>query len=70
MRTRKIKAELPVEDLALLKQMAREQGITMTDVIRRSLWSLDYFARLKKRGETLLVEHKNGDVSRIVTDMF
>jgi hypothetical protein len=70
MKTKKIIAALPIEDLDLLRRMSEEQNISMTDVVRRGLQTLNFFWQVKKDGGRLLVEKANGRIHRVNHNCF
>jgi hypothetical protein len=70
MKTKKIIAALPIEDLDLLRRMSEEQNISMTDVVRRGLQTLNFFWQVKKDGGRLLVEKANGRIYRVNHNCF
>ena len=62
----RISANLPAEDFELLKVLAQRLGITMTDVIRRGIRTEKWFLELEDNDATLLVEEKDGKVSKVL----
>jgi hypothetical protein len=62
----KISANLPVEDVEVLKQLAAERRETMTGVLRDAIATEKYFADVISQGGKVLVEDARGVVHRVV----
>lgn len=64
--TVKISANLPADVFELLQRSAREQGITMTELIRRGITREDFLYEEHKKGSKLLIEDASGRLRELV----
>jgi len=62
----KISANLPIEDVEVLKQLAAQRRVTMTGVLRDAIATEKYLSDVLAQGGKVLVEDAKGVVHRVV----
>lgn len=63
---RRVSVNLPEEDFKLLKLLAGEFGMSMTDVIRRGIHDEQFFRSIRADKSKILVKSMDGSVSVVV----
>lgn len=64
--TVKISANLPVETLDVLRDLAARRGTTVTEALRRAIEMDSFLAFSESEGSKLLLEDKDKNISRIL----
>ena len=62
----KISFNLLESDFEMLDQLAKEQGITLADVIRKSLAMYDFMNTSVGNGSNILVEDKHHQMRKVI----
>jgi hypothetical protein len=61
----RLTADLPFAEINVLKELAAQQGVTMTEALRRAIATEGLLQERRKTGSKVLLE-KNGDLSELV----
>ncbi len=61
----KVTASLTDETAEAVERMARNRGVSVSEIIRQSIALREYFEEVLADGETLLVRDDNGDLERV-----
>jgi hypothetical protein len=61
----RVRVNIPRDELGELEALARLEGITVTDAIRRAIKSEIYLARRIHEGCALLLEDRKGQMFRV-----
>ena len=61
----KISFMLSADDFKILESLASDNGCVKSDVIRQGISYYKFFNDALKNGSTVLVEDKNGNVSKV-----
>lgn len=61
----RLTADLPVAEINALKELAAQQGVTLTEALRRAIATEGLLQERRKGGSKVLLE-KNGEISELV----
>lgn len=61
----RLTADLPVEEIDKLKELAAQQGVTLTEALRRAIATEGLLQERRKSGSKVLLE-KNGNLSELI----
>lgn len=66
---KKISAVIPTSDFELLKTLADEQNISMTDALRRALKTTDWLRQVKRdKGQIIIRDKDNREREAVLLD--
>jgi hypothetical protein len=66
MSTVKVSVNLPEESVKALKEIAKRDGVTMTEALRRSISLQQFVEDAQNKGGNILIEDRNNTVQRLV----
>jgi len=66
MGTVKVSVNLPEDSVASLKALAKREGISMTEALRRSISLQEFVDEQESEGSAILVKDKDDNVQRLV----
>lgn len=61
----RLTADLPLPEIEMLKELAAQQGVTMTEALRRAIATEGLLQKRRKAGSKVLLE-KGGQLSELV----
>lgn len=61
----KVTASLTAETAEAVERMARQRGVTVSEIIRQSIALREYFEETLTEGRTLLIRDDNGELERV-----
>lgn len=61
----RLTADLPFAEASILKDLAAQQGVTMTEALRRAIATEGLLQERRKNGSKVLLE-KNGQLSELI----
>lgn len=61
----RLTADLPAVEIEMLKQLAAEQGVTLTEALRRAIATERLLQERRKSGSKVLLENK-GNLSELI----
>ncbi len=64
--TTKLSVNLPTESLEQVRDYAEDNGITMTEAIRRALGTQHFLANEVSKGGKILIEARNGSMLQLI----
>lgn len=61
----RLTADLPIAEVNSLKELAAQQGVTLTEALRRAIATEGLLQERRKTGSKVLLE-KNGNLSELI----
>lgn len=66
MGTVKVSVNLPEDSVASLKALAKREGVSMTEALRRSISLQEFVDEQEAEGSAILVKDKDDNIQRLV----